>query len=86
MKGADTVKSVLEKVVGEADHVVMFGAFEGAAGVQDLDCFRISKRLSCDGFHWLKEETLHPTTSLQQRQNPGQIGRASCRERVFNWV
>lgn len=71
MKGADTVKSVLERVVGEVDHVVMLGAFEGVAGVQDLGCFGVSKRFSCGEVHWLKEETLHPTTSLQQRQNPG---------------
>jgi hypothetical protein len=45
MKGADTVKSLLEKVLGEVDRVVMLGAFEGVAGVQDLDYFRVSKTL-----------------------------------------
>src|SRR3954453_6610994 len=71
MKEADTVKSVLEWVVGEADHVVIFGAFEGVAGVQDVDCFCVPKRFSCGEFRCLKEETLHPTTSLQRMQNPG---------------
>lgn len=45
MKGADTVKPLLEKVLGEIDRVVMLGAFEGVVGVQDLDCFRVSKTL-----------------------------------------
>lgn len=43
MKGADTVKSLLEKIIGEVDRVVMSGAFEGVGGVQDLDCFGVSK-------------------------------------------
>ena len=44
MKGADTAKSVLEKVVGKVDRVVMLGAFKGVAGVQDVDSFRVSKK------------------------------------------
>jgi hypothetical protein len=48
MKGADTMKSLLEKVLGEVDHVVMFGAFEGVADVQDPDCFCVSKKISAE--------------------------------------
>jgi hypothetical protein len=44
LKGADTAKPVLEGVVGKVDRVVMLGAFEGVADVQDVDGFRVSKR------------------------------------------
>lgn len=45
IKGADTVKPVLEGVFGKVDRAVMLGAFEGVADVQDVDSFRVSKRL-----------------------------------------
>lgn len=53
MKEADAVKSLLERVLREVDHVVMSDILEGVAGVQDLDRFRVSKNVSATVVHYI---------------------------------